>query len=178
MTDVLYDANDEPALMSDGWEPNSDELREALERIASLPDIHFDFVLGRRGEGMERGGKMLPPESCPGCIAEYALLVHATHKREKMTFDSWYKSYLSLPDATAESAAKAAFRAGHGATIATMERAINRFNEILDTVEIRCMAVDGPVTPTLQEITEKELSDLWKVVQVIRRQTHKRETNE
>lgn len=87
------------------------------------------------------------------------------------TFDSWYEDFLSLPDATPRLAAKSAFQAGHGAAMATMQRAVNRFNEIIDTVENRCMAADGPVTPTLQEITEKELSDLWKVLQMIRRQT-------
>jgi hypothetical protein len=43
-----------------------------------------------------------------------------------------------------------------------------QFNRIVDQVEARCMAVDGPVTPTLQEITEQELSDLWHAVQTIR----------
>ena len=43
-----------------------------------------------------------------------------------------------------------------------------QFNRIVDQVEARCMAVDGPVTPTLQEISEQELSDLWHAVQTIR----------
>jgi len=46
--------------------------------------------------------------------------------------------------------------------------AARQFNRIVDQVEARCMAVDGPVTPTLQEISEQELSDLWHAVQIIR----------
>jgi hypothetical protein len=44
-----------------------------------------------------------------------------------------------------------------------------RFNNIVDAVEARCMAVDGPVTPTLQEISEKELAALWRSVQGMRK---------
>lgn len=43
-----------------------------------------------------------------------------------------------------------------------------RFNAIVDRVENRCMAADGPVTPTLQEMTERELGQLWRIVQAIR----------
>jgi len=43
-----------------------------------------------------------------------------------------------------------------------------RFNNIVDAVEARCMAADGPVTPTLQEISEKELAALWRAVQGMR----------
>ena len=42
------------------------------------------------------------------------------------------------------------------------------FNEIIDAIENRCMAADGPVTPTLQEMTESELCRLWKSVQKMR----------
>jgi hypothetical protein len=54
------------------------------------------------------------------------------------------------------------------AQLAEARRAVKRFNSIVDAVEARCMAVDGPVTPTLQEMTETELSSLWKQTQVIR----------
>lgn len=43
-----------------------------------------------------------------------------------------------------------------------------RFNHIVDAVEARCMAADGPVTPTLQEISEKELAALWRAVRGMR----------
>jgi len=52
--------------------------------------------------------------------------------------------------------------------MATIELATSRFNTIVDQVENRCMAADGPVTPTLQEISEDELSELWRCVQIIR----------
>ena len=42
------------------------------------------------------------------------------------------------------------------------------FNRIIDAVEARCMATDGPVTPTLREMREKELSELWFAVQTMR----------
>lgn len=46
--------------------------------------------------------------------------------------------------------------------------AAQEFNDIIDRVESRCMATDGPVTPTLNEMREHELADLWRAVQVIR----------
>ncbi len=46
--------------------------------------------------------------------------------------------------------------------------AIDTFNRIVENVEARCMAVDGPVTPTLKEMSEVELSSLWEAVQAIR----------
>lgn len=33
---------------------------------------------------------------------------------------------------------------------------------IINQVETRCMASDGPVTPTLKEITEKEFAQVFK----------------
>lgn len=45
---------------------------------------------------------------------------------------------------------------------------IDRFNEIIAAIESRCMACDGPVTPTLKEMQEAELSDLWQQLQAIR----------
>lgn len=35
--------------------------------------------------------------------------------------------------------------------------------EIIEGVESRCMAVDGPVTPTLQEMTEEELRRIYRL---------------
>lgn len=48
------------------------------------------------------------------------------------------------------------------------EKLVERFNNIVDRVEARCMAVDGPVPPTLQEMREDELADLWRTVQSLR----------
>jgi len=45
---------------------------------------------------------------------------------------------------------------------------IQRFNRIIDNIENRCMAVDGPVTPTLKEATEEELSELWRILNDIK----------
>jgi len=50
----------------------------------------------------------------------------------------------------------------------TLTRAIAEFNKVVDLVEGRCMAADGPVTPTMHEITDGELARLWEAVQVIR----------
>ena len=45
--------------------------------------------------------------------------------------------------------------------------------QIVYAVEARCMATDGPVTPTLQEMTEPELREIWlaahKIVELIHR---------
>lgn len=43
----------------------------------------------------------------------------------------------------------------------------DEFNAIIDAIETRAMAADGPVTPTLQEATEGELSRLWELVNEI-----------
>lgn len=43
-----------------------------------------------------------------------------------------------------------------------------KFNAIIDQIEARCMAVDGPVTPTLREAEESELAELWAILQRIR----------
>lgn len=36
-----------------------------------------------------------------------------------------------------------------------------RIMRIVELVEARCMAADGPVTPTLQEMTEGGLREIW-----------------
>jgi hypothetical protein len=43
----------------------------------------------------------------------------------------------------------------------------DEFNAIIDAIETRAMEADGPVTPTLQEATEDELSRLWELVNEI-----------
>lgn len=45
---------------------------------------------------------------------------------------------------------------------------IHAFNAAIDRIEERCMATDGPVTPTLQEMREDELADIWARLQRIR----------
>jgi hypothetical protein len=59
------------------------------------------------------------------------------------------------------------------ATKAIRQAAEDVSNVIL-TVENRCLAADGPVTPTLQEMTEKELRKLWRAAQRIVTETPKR----
>ncbi len=51
--------------------------------------------------------------------------------------------------------------------------------DVVESVEARCMAADGPVTPTLREMTEAELRRLWKAAKVIaERSPTKRRTRE
>lgn len=40
-------------------------------------------------------------------------------------------------------------------------RRLNRIAEIIESVDQRCMAADGPVTPTLKEMTQAELSEIY-----------------
>ena len=40
-------------------------------------------------------------------------------------------------------------------------RRLARIAEIIEAVDQRCMAVDGPVTPTLKEMTQAELSEIY-----------------
>ncbi len=49
-----------------------------------------------------------------------------------------------------------------------LTREIERFNAIIETIEARCMAVDGPVTPTLKEMREDELAEIWRLLQALR----------
>jgi Lar family restriction alleviation protein len=46
--------------------------------------------------------------------------------------------------------------------------AAEQFVRIIDQIEVRCMAVDGPVTPTLNEMSEAELAELWRHAQAIK----------
>ena len=38
-----------------------------------------------------------------------------------------------------------------------------RIAEIIETVDNRCMAADGPVAPTLAEMTQKEISEIYQL---------------
>lgn len=42
-----------------------------------------------------------------------------------------------------------------------MRRRLDRIIAIIEFVENRCMATDGPVTPTLQEMTQAELTQIY-----------------
>jgi hypothetical protein len=55
--------------------------------------------------------------------------------------------------------------------MSNLEKAIQTFNAVVEAVESRCLAADGPVTPTLREMREDELSKLWLAVQAIRQET-------
>ncbi len=44
---------------------------------------------------------------------------------------------------------------------AVAQQACHRIVNIIECVESRCMAADGPVTPTTKEITEDELRRIW-----------------
>ena len=46
--------------------------------------------------------------------------------------------------------------------------AAKAIDEVVRSVEARCMAADGPVTPTLQEMTEHELRVIWVATESIR----------
>ena len=50
----------------------------------------------------------------------------------------------------------------------------NDFVELVDTVEGRCMAADGPVTPTLKEMTEDEFCNIYeKITNVLKKESRK-----
>ncbi|KKM75044.1 hypothetical protein LCGC14_1394230 [marine sediment metagenome] len=40
---------------------------------------------------------------------------------------------------------------------------LKRIAGIIERVDNRCMAADGPVTPTLQEMTQTEMSEIYKL---------------
>lgn len=52
----------------------------------------------------------------------------------------------------------------------TKSSLIEEFNTTIEAIENRCMATDGPVTPTLQEASEDELSRLWQLIQGIKKE--------
>lgn len=52
-----------------------------------------------------------------------------------------------------------------------LRKAASEICDILEIVDNRCMAADGPVTPTLQEITAEELRRLYKAANRIRGQS-------
>lgn len=47
--------------------------------------------------------------------------------------------------------------------LATERGRLARIAEIIEAVDNRCMAADGPVTPTLSEMTQAEISEIYKL---------------
>ena len=45
----------------------------------------------------------------------------------------------------------------------TPEQKLKRIKEIIENVDYRAMAVDGDVTPTLQEMTQAEISEIYEL---------------
>ena len=45
----------------------------------------------------------------------------------------------------------------------TNEERLKRIAEIIERVDNRCMAVDGPVTPTLDEMSPDELREIYNL---------------
>ena len=43
------------------------------------------------------------------------------------------------------------------------EARLKRIATIIERVDERCMAVDGPVTPTLEEMTQREISEIYSL---------------
>lgn len=60
----------------------------------------------------------------------------------------------------------------------TKSKRLRRIAEIIEDVDNRCMAADGPVTPTLQEMTQKEMSEIYGLAKgdetILRRQSRSR----
>ena len=42
-------------------------------------------------------------------------------------------------------------------------QALTAIRRIIETVDLRAMAADGPVTPTLQEMTQEEISEIYRL---------------
>lgn len=45
----------------------------------------------------------------------------------------------------------------------TMRERLEEISAIIEAVDDRCAAADGPVTPTLQEMTQAEISRIYKL---------------
>ena len=45
----------------------------------------------------------------------------------------------------------------------TDKERLERIAEIIEGVDNRCMAADGPVTPTLQEMQQSEISEIYEL---------------
>lgn len=60
-------------------------------------------------------------------------------------------------------AMRAERRAPVDARTARLRRAMDRIAEIIEAVDNRAMAADGPVTPTLEEMTQAEMTEIYKL---------------
>lgn len=49
--------------------------------------------------------------------------------------------------------------------ILVLEKKLKRIAEIIENVDDRCMHVDGPVTPTLEEMTQEEISEIYELAE-------------
>jgi len=45
----------------------------------------------------------------------------------------------------------------------TLKEKLQRIAKIIESVDNRCMATDGPVTPTLLEMKQKEISEIYRL---------------
>ena len=45
----------------------------------------------------------------------------------------------------------------------TPRQRLARIRQIIEDVDNRCMAADGPVTPTLQEMRQKEITEIYRL---------------
>jgi hypothetical protein len=52
----------------------------------------------------------------------------------------------------------------------TNKERLKRIAEIIERVDNRCMAADGPVTPTLQEMEQDEISEIYKLASQSRKE--------
>lgn len=50
-----------------------------------------------------------------------------------------------------------------GLKVSCMLSRLNGIAKIIETVDNRCLAADGPVTPTLSEMTQAEISEIYKL---------------
>lgn len=51
--------------------------------------------------------------------------------------------------------------------ILVLEKKLKRIAEIIENVDDRCMHVDGPVTPTLEEMTQEEISEIYELAEEV-----------
>ena len=52
-------------------------------------------------------------------------------------------------------------------TIAALRRRLDKITDIIEAVEIRCAAADGPVAATLEEMTSGELRLIYRLAKGI-----------
>ena len=50
-----------------------------------------------------------------------------------------------------------------------LESRLDQIAQIIEDVDNRCIVVDGPVMPTLQEMTQKEISKIYALASAKRR---------